>query len=129
MEKNYEIQSDPYYYGMNELPDLLIAVSPLMKDNFNLYGHWMGFDFTYNIIQEVNQSGRAWRIGIFTGISSSKKIVPFGLVVCNEETRERYYQIFKSFSDIMNRLPEVIISDEDKALISAIESLTERREF
>jgi hypothetical protein len=87
MEKKYEVQSDPFHYGMNELPDLMLVVTPLMKENFSLYGHWMGFDFTYNIIQDVNHEGRPWRIGIFTGISSSKKIVPFGLVVCNQETK------------------------------------------
>lgn len=32
----------------------------------------MGFDFTYNIVQGVNETGRQWRLGIFTGISSSK---------------------------------------------------------
>ena len=69
---------------MNELPDLMVIVSPLMKENFRHFGHWMGFDFTYNIIQERNKEGRAWRIGIFTGISSSKRLVPFGLVICNE---------------------------------------------
>ena len=68
---------------MNELPDLIIIVSPQMKENFQLYGDWMGFDFTYNIVQGVNETGRQWKVGIFTGISASKKIVPFGLVLCN----------------------------------------------
>jgi hypothetical protein len=54
-----------------------------MKENFLLYGDWMGFDFTYNIVQGANETGRQWRVGIFTGISASKKIVPFGLVLCN----------------------------------------------
>ena len=55
MEKKCEVQSDPYYYGMNELPDLMVIVTPLMKDNFKLFGHWVGFDLTYNIIQDRNQ--------------------------------------------------------------------------
>ena len=61
----------------------MVIISPQMKQNFLLYGDWMGFDFTYNIVQGVNETGRQWRLGIFTGISSSKKIVPFGLVLCN----------------------------------------------
>jgi hypothetical protein len=32
--KSFEVQTDPFYYGMNELPDLMIVVSPLMKENF-----------------------------------------------------------------------------------------------
>ena len=112
---------------MEELPNLLVMVSPLMKENFELFGHWMGFDFTYNIIQDRNKEGKEWRIGIFTGISASKKIVPFGLVICNEETNERYVQILKAFSDIMGRLPNVIISDEDPAFLLAVDKMKAKR--
>jgi hypothetical protein len=83
-ERKYEIHSDPYYFGMNELPDLMIVVSPLMKENFRKFGDWMGFDFTFNLIQEVKEERQPYRVGVFVGISSSKKIVPFGLVICNE---------------------------------------------
>ena len=55
------------------------------------------------------------------GISASKKLVPFGLVICNEEKAKRYFQIFKTFSEIMNKLPPVIITDEDAGTIAAIE--------
>lgn len=97
-EKKYDIHSDPYYFGMNELPDLMIVVTPLMKENYKKFGDWMGFDFTFNLIQEIKDKRQPYRVGAFVGISSSKKIVPFGLVICNEETKERFYQIFKSFS-------------------------------
>ena len=63
------------------------------------------------------------------GISASKKLVPFGLVICNEENTRRYYQIFKSFSEIMNKFPPVIISDEDKGTIAALQSLSSERQF
>ena len=83
MEKKYEVLTDPYEHGMNRLPDLMIVITPAMKENFKLYGQWLGFDFTYNIIQGTNDTGRHWGIGMFTGISASKKIVPFGLVISN----------------------------------------------
>jgi hypothetical protein len=57
------------------------------------------------------------------GISSSKKMVPYGLVLSTEETEERFYQIFKSFFDIMKKSVNVIISDEDHALSAALRSL------
>lgn len=44
----------------------------------------MGFDFIFNLIQEVKDNKHPYRVGVFVGISSSKKIVPFGLVICNE---------------------------------------------
>ena len=98
----------------------MIIVTPLMKENFKKFGNWMGFDFTFNLVQEIKEGKQQYRLGVFVGISASKKIVPFGLVLCNEQTKERYYQILKSFSDIMNRFPEIIITDQDKAIISAI---------
>ena len=81
----------------------------------------MGFDLTYHLIQEKSRDGRKWGLGVFMGISASKKLVPFGLVICNEEKAKRYFQIFKTFSEIMNKLPPVIITDEDAGTIAAIE--------
>lgn len=57
------------------------------------------------------------------GISNSRKMVPFALVLSTSETEERFYQIFKSFFDIMKKEPAVIISDEDTALIAAVRNL------
>ena len=108
---------------MNELPALMLVVTPKMKENFEKFGDWVGFDFTFNMIQEKHASGKEWRIGCFMGISNAKRLVPFGLVLSTEETKERFYQIFKTFSNIMNKSPKIIISDEDKALMFALKAL------
>ena len=55
-----------------------------MKENFKKFGNWMGFDFTFNLVQEIKEGKQQYRLGVFIGISASKKIVPFGLVLCNE---------------------------------------------
>lgn len=65
----------------------MLVVSPTMKLNYQRYGHWLGFDLTHHMVQGVNESGRPWRLGVFTGISSSRKIVPFGLALVNQETK------------------------------------------
>lgn len=96
---------------MEELPELMIVVTPKMKENFHRYGNWVGFDFTFNLVQESHSNGKNWKIGCFMGISSSKKMVPYGLVLSTDETEERFYQIFKSFFDIMKKEAAVIISD------------------
>lgn len=36
---------------MEELPDLMIVVTPLMKDNYKRFGHWISFDFTFKLVQ------------------------------------------------------------------------------
>jgi hypothetical protein len=92
-----------------------------MKENYAKYGHYIGFDFTFNMIQEVYRNGKRWKVGCFMGISSSKKLVPFGLVVSTEETKERFCQIFRSFFEIMSNQPKVIVSDEDRGLIGALQ--------
>ena len=53
--KKCEIHSDPFEYGMEKLPDLMLIVSPLMKQNFLKFGDWMGFDLTYHLIQEKSE--------------------------------------------------------------------------
>lgn len=59
----------------------MIIITEKMKTNFEKYGDWVGFDLTFNIIQEKHASGKDWKIGCFMGISSTKKIVPFGFVL------------------------------------------------
>lgn len=94
-----------------------------MKQNFHKFGNWVGFDFTFNLIQENHNNGKNWKTGCFMGISNSRKMVPFALVLSTSETEERFYQIFKSFFDIMKKEPAVIISDEDTSLIAAVRNL------
>jgi hypothetical protein len=48
----YEIQSEPFEFEMNELPDILVLVHPLMKEKFQRYGNCVGFDTTYHTIKE-----------------------------------------------------------------------------
>jgi hypothetical protein len=50
-EKDCEIRSHPFYENMTELPSLMLVATPKMKENFHKYGHWVGFDFTFNLIQ------------------------------------------------------------------------------
>jgi hypothetical protein len=59
----------------------MIVVTPKMRENFFKYGEWLGFDFTFNLVQELHSTGKNWKIGCFMGISCSKKLVPFGLVL------------------------------------------------
>lgn len=59
----------------------MLIVTPKMKNNFYKYGNWMGFDFTFNVVQENYKNKKNWKVGSFVGISSTKKLVPFGLVL------------------------------------------------
>ena len=68
---------------MNYEPDLTIIISELMKQNYKRFGQWTTFDFTYNIVD----SAQSFKVGCFVGLSFSRKIVPFGLVISKDETK------------------------------------------
>ena len=53
---------------MNELPDLMIIVTPLMKENFKRFGHWVSFDYTFKLVQEIKENKQPYRIGVFLGL-------------------------------------------------------------
>jgi hypothetical protein len=99
----------------------MIVVTPKMKENFHRYGNWVDFDFALDLVQETHTNGKNWKVGCFMGISSSKKIVPFDLVLSAEETEERFYQIFKSFFGIMKKKAAVIVSDENHTLAAVLQ--------
>lgn len=83
----------------------------------------MSLDFTYNLIRDVGPENEHFKVGFIVGMSCSKRITPFALVISTRETREVYYQIFKSFMEIMKKAPKAIISDEAHAIEGAIEEL------
>lgn len=127
--EHYEIQYEPFERDSDMLPDLLIAISPLMKQMYHKYGEVAGIDFTFKLIREKHTSGKMWKVGMVVGNSLSRKIVPFALLVALEESADSYYKLIKSFGNIMGRLPGVIVTDESKGAESAIKKLTEEGEF
>ena len=52
---------------MNELPDLMVIISPQMKENFSLYGDWMGFDLSQPIKRHYNFQNTTKGINLLFG--------------------------------------------------------------
>lgn len=104
---------------MNELPELLLLVSPEMKSMFHKYGTFMGFDLTFHTIKE-RKDNKIFKIGAFMGLSVSRKIVPFALTVMIDETKQSFYELFKSFGNVMGKQPDYLITDEGPGIISAV---------
>lgn len=83
-----------------------------MKQLFQKYGQFVGFDLTYNLVKDtIGPDHKKYKLGAILGLSACKKIVPFALVITLEDTKERMTQVFKSFGDIMGRMPKVVLSD------------------
>ncbi len=51
-----------------------------MKDKFSKYGSFVSFDTTYHTIKE-RKNNKIFKLGIFCGLSLSRKIVPYCLIV------------------------------------------------
>ena len=45
---------DAFPIPEGEIPQILIAISPRMKENFKLYGQTVCYDLTYNLIQNIS---------------------------------------------------------------------------
>ena len=62
-------------------------------------------------------------MGVFAGNNGVKKIIVYGLVITNSQSTYAYTYIFKTFFEIIGSKPEVIITDEEKAIFYAIKNM------
>jgi hypothetical protein len=86
-----------------------------MKNNYKKFGagQFVGFDFTFNLIRDRHDSGLSFKVGCIVGLSNTRRLVPFALVVSVDESKARCIQIFETFFSIMGGAqPSSIISDE-----------------
>lgn len=59
---------------------MLVATNSEMKRLALQYGDLVSFDLSFNLIKNEHKSGKKWKIGVFLGTSSAKRIVPLALV-------------------------------------------------
>ena len=113
-QKNFHLATDPFEVVPSQEPELLVVVSPLMRKNYAKYGasQFMAFDMTFNLFRQSHHSGQKFKLGCFMGLSSTRKLVPFGLVVSVDETKDRYSQIYRTFLQLMDQQPpSCVITD------------------
>ena len=108
---------------MEELPDLLVVTSLSMKEQFEQFGQWVYFDTTYNIIRDVLPGNKRFKVGLFVGLNSARKIIPFGWCILIDETAQAFYKAFKAFFDMMGKQPGVMLTDEGLGIKAAIKEL------
>jgi len=80
---NYHISTDPFERNFESLPELLMIISPLMMRNYELYGagQFCAFDLTFHLIRDRHANGRTFKVGCFIGLSNTRRLVPFALVI------------------------------------------------
>jgi hypothetical protein len=63
------------------------------------------------------------------GVSSTNKLVPFGIAITLGMDTEAYVNIFRMFFEAVKGRPKIIVSDEEKAIHSALVELRKSGEF
>lgn len=51
------------------LPNVIIIITPQMKELYLRYGQYVGFDLTYSLIKETPESTKEYLVGVFGGTS------------------------------------------------------------
>ena len=104
-----------------------------MIANFREFGErqFVTFDITYNLVKEVKMEEqenheikkKKWGLGLFFGKNNHNKAICYCISLINTENKDTFYGVFKSFFEMMNGEPSVIITDEQVAMESALKEL------
>lgn len=57
-----------------------------MMNSYKIYGDFMSFDITYNLVSEQKYVGdllKSYGLGLMLGKSSSNKVIPFAFCLIN----------------------------------------------
>ena len=109
--EGYEIYASTEPRSKWEPPELLFATNRIMKNQFQIYGETVSFDFSFNMVRNTHPTGKKWKIGCFLSLSSCKRLVPLAVVFSLKEQSDTYVQIFRTFFSAMGKPPKVIVSD------------------
>ena len=96
------------------------------------FGQFVSFDITYNLVKEAKvieglPRPKKWGLGLFLGKNNHNKTIPFGVCLINSETKEDFKRLFMNFFDIVGGEPQAIITDQQIAIIGALEELKTER--
>ena len=95
----------------------LLFSTKLMKKNYQIYGDILLCDTTYQT------NFYAAPLVVFSGLDSNYRNVLYAIGIINDEKTTTYEWLIEQFLDIMGqKAPDLIISDMDLALTSAIKA-------
>ena len=58
-----------------------------MKRQYSRFGQWVYFDTTYNLIRNMTEDKKKFKVGLFVGLNSARKIIPFAFCIMIDETK------------------------------------------
>jgi hypothetical protein len=69
-----------------DIPNVLLIVTPQMRDLYYKYGQYIGFDLTFSLISEKPDHTKEYLVGVVAGTSESRRILIYGLVITNNQS-------------------------------------------
>lgn len=64
-----------------------------------------------------------YRLGIYGGLSGSLKLLPYAMVITDDETTETVAKIFLELFKIVGSAPETIVTDEQASIKAGLDLL------
>ena len=95
----------------------LIFSTKLMQENYEKYGDILLIDTTYNT------NFYSAPLVVLSGVGKDYKNILFALAIINDEKAETYVYLLEKFKEITPKNPILVVSDQDAALTSAIETV------
>jgi len=100
----------------------LFFASPVMLQNYSLFGDMLIMDTTYNV------NKYKILLLVFSGIAADGRNIVFGMACLNDETVETYAWALKSFFTFHKTLPTLFVTDGDLALCKVVQDLKQNNE-
>ena len=103
-----------------------------MRSFYKKYGRLVSFDLTFNLFKETPLefddkdepvSKRSYQIGFFAGQNSHCNTIIFAVAITSSTKKADYQILIDTFVNLMGSPPETLVSDQDVALISCLETM------
>lgn len=95
-----------------------------MKKNYERYADLMCFDITYKLLKKKKKQLKHLGVGFFVGQDENTRITLFAMCTIATENTENFKRLLTFFFECMgNRIPETILTDDQKALVTSLEHL------
>jgi hypothetical protein len=60
-----------YQGAERDIPELFLAMSPTMRELYNIYGDTVAFDITYNLVKPRSTKKKQWGLRVLSGIGKN----------------------------------------------------------
>lgn len=128
--EGYELIVDQGRQPPGAYPEIIMAVSPTMKRNFERFGDLVSFHIVQLPISETSETGHNYRLGVFIVYSYNRKQLVAGVTILCRQTAAATRTVFEFFLKLHNKKqPESISTSCEKEICLAMNQLQDEGIF